>query len=46
MTEQGTVKWFNNEKGYGYISRESGADVTGGSCSGGPADRGPAAGSA
>ena len=27
MREQGTVKWFNNEKGYGFISRESGDDV-------------------
>jgi CspA family cold shock protein len=27
VTEQGTVKWFNNEKGFGFISRESGPDV-------------------
>jgi cold shock protein len=27
MKEQGTVKWFSNEKGYGFIRRESGEDV-------------------
>ncbi|MEN2353301.1 cold-shock protein [Limosilactobacillus fermentum] len=25
--EKGTIKWFNDEKGYGFISREAGDDV-------------------
>jgi CspA family cold shock protein len=27
LATQGTVKWFSNEKGYGFISRPDGDDV-------------------
>ena len=27
MREEGTVKWFISEKGYGFIQRDSGEDV-------------------
>ncbi len=27
MKEQGTVKWFNASKGFGFIQRQSGGDI-------------------
>ena len=27
MREEGTVKWFDDRKGYGFIQRENGEDI-------------------
>ncbi len=27
MSERGTVKWFSDQKGFGFIGRENGEDV-------------------
>jgi cold shock protein len=27
VSERGTVKWFSDQKGYGFIGRENGEDV-------------------
>jgi len=27
MSEEGTVKWFDDRKGFGFIERENGEDV-------------------
>ena len=29
MSQSGVVKWFNNSKGYGFLTDENGADVFG-----------------